>query len=192
MAYMHSKEHRASIKKRELQRLLDAYAASIPRIDEPPTRFEKRRTVSDDLPATKVRDAAADTAKCSGLIKDYMKRGMSFDAAATKAVAEVYGGAAGTDQLIYGPNWRPAAWGDDASPPVGRGPATDGTMAASPNDGVMSHSAADGSPPAASSAYVGKYDNLVTVANIQDLVKRYPELRGDIVRAASVLRNGGN
>jgi hypothetical protein len=65
-------------------------------------------------------------------------------------------GAPGTDQLIYGPQWRPAVQ-NDAPRPIGTAsPVQDGTLSAAPNLG--SRSAADGTPPAASSAYVGKID----------------------------------
>jgi hypothetical protein len=194
--FIHSKQHRSAIQKRELNRLLDRYAASIPRVDEAPATFTEKSSPNVEVKFKKrggtprpTNDLPADkTAKFNRLLKEYQKAGLSFDYAATKARDEVYG-PPGTDALIYGPNWRPAAWGDSQFDGTAA-PASDGTQSAGLN--VGSRSAADGSPAQPSADYVGKHDNLVTPENIADLLKQFPaELKGDIVRAGTILRNGG-
>jgi hypothetical protein len=88
-------------------------------------------------------------------------------------------GAAGTDPLIYGPNWRPAAW-EDSSPPFANAPAGDGTQSASAYPG--SRSAADGSPAAASSQFIGKLDrDMILAIAKQTMGGVYSKVRKQLV-----------
>jgi hypothetical protein len=62
---------------------------------------------------------------------------------------------------------------NDSPRPIGTAsPVQDGTLSAAPNLG--SRSAADGTPPAASSGYVGKrHPNIISKANIDDLMQKF-------------------
>jgi hypothetical protein len=89
-------------------------------------------------------------------------------------------GAPGTDQLIYGPQWRPAVQSDSPRPIGTANPAVDGTLSAGPN--VGSRSAADGTPPAASSAYVGKLDReMIGAIGKQVMAGVYAKVRKQLV-----------
>jgi hypothetical protein len=119
--------------------------------------------------------------KFIALHHDEMAAKLRKDYAAAQKQAALGDGAAGTDQLIYGPNWRPAVQNDSPAPIGTASPTQDGTMSAAPN--AASRSAADGTPPAASSAYVGKAisrDMFIAIAK-QTMAGVYSKVRAQLI-----------
>jgi hypothetical protein len=180
--YVHSKQFYASVKRREVNRLIDAAKQTAAQQQSPEIAFVKRggtQRPTNDLPADKQASAfqyALDEQKFAmSMFPEAKSVGEALSkwyatpvgkATITARLRDDYeegqkraalGAPMGSDDLIYG-SWRSAVQNDSPRPIGTASPTQDGLMSASPNDGVMSHSAADGSPPAVSGAYVGKID----------------------------------